>query len=68
MHNTIFVLISGLFLVLEIQFETLDQDGSLRKQIVRLFLVVNSKFLDYSVQIWTLRSLECSVLHYKTIF
>lgn len=67
MHNTIFVLISGLFLVLECQFQTLNQDGSLRKRIIRPFLVVK-KFLDYSVQIWTFTSLGCSVLNYKTIF
>jgi len=68
MHNTIFVLISGIFLVIECQFQTLNQDGSLRKRIIRPFLVVK-KFLllDYSVQIWTFTSLGCSVLNYKTI-
>jgi len=67
MQNTIFVLISGLFLVLECQFQTLNQDGCLKKRIIRPFLVVK-KFLDYSVQIWTFTGLECSVLNYKTIF
>jgi len=46
MHNTMFVLISGLFLVLKCQFQTLNQDDSLRKRIIRPFLVVK-KFLDY---------------------
>jgi len=52
MHNTIFVLISGLFLVLEFQFQTLNQDGSLRKRIIRPFLVVRRLLLLGIPSVW----------------